>query len=181
MGFSCIRNTTDHYSTVANNIFAQHTSADIGINGSADDPVLTRFYHNTVDGAPYGIYVDQYSEVQILNSIISHHGTGISEGVGTDNLITVDDTLFHGNITADTEGDYGGPYSSGDPYYVDAGGGDYHIRANSAACDIGMDVGYSYDFENDPRPMPDVPGGNPYDAGADEFWWKIMLPVIQKE
>jgi hypothetical protein len=170
-------NIYPRFSYVFNNIIARHATADIYLSGSAANPVATRFHHNTVDGAPYGILAYQYAIVEVLNNIISHHATGIHQG-GPTNTIVVDSTLFHGNITADIDGVYdAGSLFYGDPYYVDSTHGDYHIQFNSAARDVAQGIGYAYDFEDDPRPMGSI---HQYDVGADEFWWKFYLPVLQK-
>ncbi len=68
-------NISPRFSYVSNNVIAQHSTSDVYITGSAADPLVTRFLHNTLDGAPYGIYVYQYSTVEILNSILSHIGS----------------------------------------------------------------------------------------------------------
>ena len=170
-------NIYPRFSYVCNNIIARHASADLHLSGSLANPVATRIHHNTIDGAPYGISVYQYTTVEVLNSIISHHSTGIHQGSPT-NTIVVDSTLFHGNITADIDGIYDvGTLFYGDPYYVDSTNGDYHIQFNSAARDVAQGIGYAFDFENDPRPMGSI---HQYDVGADEFWWKSYLPVLQK-
>jgi hypothetical protein len=67
---------------------------------------------------------------------------------------------------------------TGDPFFVNAPAGDYRIQADSAARDRVNSLGYAYDFEGDLRPMG--AGGTPYDVGADEFWWKVFLPLTIK-
>jgi hypothetical protein len=121
--------------------------------------------------------VYSYATLDILNCIISHNGYGINESTGTATTIMVGYTLFHGNASQ-CEGDCTMDHIfSGDPLYVNAAGGDYRIQSNSAARDVTLDAGLEVDFEGDPRPMGD---SNEYDVGADEFWWKLLLPLIQK-
>jgi hypothetical protein len=71
--------------------------------------------------------------------------------------------------------DWGGPGTIitgtqnywGDPAFVNPGGGDYHIRTESAALDAGVFAGVTDDLDGDARPLnparPDAP-----DLGADE-------------
>lgn len=52
---------------------------------------------------------------------------------------------------------------TGDPAFVGAGNGNYHVAAGSAAIDKGVPSGVAVDFDNQPRPV-----GAP-DLGADEY------------
>jgi hypothetical protein len=171
-------NNGGRFSQLVNNIIAHHASTNIYISGYSGLATTANLYHNTLDGAPYGIYLYQYTTIIVTHCIISHHpAIGIYKA-GTYNTVTVNYTLFHGN---GLDGDWDTlihPIPSGDPYYVDAAGGDYHIQSNSAARDQATSTGYTYDFESDVRPMG--AGSTPYDVGADEFWWKLYLPVILK-
>ncbi len=171
-------NISPRSSYVSNNIIAQHSTADIHITGSAADPLVTSFHHNTLDGAPYGIYAYQYATVEMTSNILSHHLSKAVHKAATGNTINAAYTLFHGN-TVDGDLDSNTSAFTGDPLFVDATAGDYRLQAASAARDKATFGGYSYDFEGDPRPMGS--GATPFDLGADEFWWKIMLPLITKE
>ncbi len=62
---------------------------------------------------------------------------------------------------------------SGDPDFVDPGGGDYHISATSAAHDAGIDAGIMTDIDSQVRPM-----GFGYDLGADEFGEAALSLVL---
>ena len=64
----------------------------------------------------------------------------------------------------------------GDPDFVDADAGNYHIGPGSAAIDRGVNAGVLRDIDNEPRL------GTP-DLGADEYWAPgalktIYLPLI---
>jgi hypothetical protein len=65
---------------------------------------------------------------------------------------------------------------SGDPGFVDAANGDYHLTAGSRARDAGIDVSVTADFENDARPF-----GNRTDIGADEYWPSLRLSAIPQD
>jgi len=61
-------------------------------------------------------------------------------------------------------GNRGTDWIEGDPQFVDAEAGDFHLRPGSPAIDTGSpDAAPSEDFEGDPRPC-----GKGYDIGADE-------------
>jgi hypothetical protein len=170
-------NEGSRVSTLINNIIARHATAEIYISGYSDRIAKADLYHNTLDGAPYGIYAYQYANVSLSNSILSHH---LSKGIRkaeSGNTVTVAYTLFHGN-TLDGDMDLVAFPLTGDPFFVNAPAGDYRIQADSAARDRVNSLGYAYDFEGDLRPMG--AGGTPYDVGADEFWWKVFLPLTIK-
>ncbi|MGB8252804.1 MAG: hypothetical protein WCF08_06285 [Anaerolineaceae bacterium] len=178
-GVSLNSNYSGEMSVLVNNVIAQNTNTNILMNGGATTSVTANLYYNTLDDAPYGISLMSNTYLSLTNSIVSHHSTaGIKKDPGGTNMaVYIADTLFHGNTS---DGDWNSNLRpiSGDPLYADTLSGDYHIQAISAARDTATNAGYAYDFENDPRPMGS--GATPYDVGADEFWWKIMLPMIIK-
>jgi hypothetical protein len=162
-------------STLSNNVIAHHSTANLYLSGYSDRVVHANLYHNTLDGAPYGIYAYQYSYLMLTNNILSGHLTKAVHKAATGNSIYASYTLFHAN-GLDGDLDLNISPFAGDPLFVDAAAGDYHIQADSAARDRANNIGYAVDFEGDPRPMGS--GSTPYDLGADEFWWKLHLPVI---
>jgi len=167
-------NEATRLSTLINNIIARHSTSDVYISGYSDKIARANLYHNTLDGAPYGIYAYQYSTISMNHSILSHH---LSKGIhkaASGNTINVAYTLFHGN-TVDGDMDLVAFPLTGDPDFINASAGDYRLQENSAARDRANSIGYAYDFEGDPRPMGS--SGTPYDLGADEFWWKVFLPL----
>jgi hypothetical protein len=141
-------------------------------------PANVKLYHNTLDGADYGIYMIENATVTVSNSILSNHAWALYKNpTGTNMLASNAQTLFH-------ENDNMGPWDlvlydlSGDPLYVDPLGGDYHIQVGSAAQNVVPSAGYFYDFEGDHRPCGLDPTS--FDVGADEFCSKLNFPVIRK-
>jgi hypothetical protein len=51
----------------------------------------------------------------------------------------------------------------------------YHLTRSSPAIDRGIAAGVLTDIDGDSRPM-----GSGYDLGADEFRFKVYLPLIRK-
>jgi hypothetical protein len=61
----------------------------------------------------------------------------------------------------------------GYPDFVAPDEGDYHIGPDSAAIDAGVNVGVNVDIDGQRRPS-----GAGYDIGADEFYFKVYLPLV---
>jgi len=98
------------------------------------------------------------------------HTIGIA--VIANNMATLDGILWFGNgtntsgtgfITVTNE-------ITGDPAFASDS---YHLTANSAAIDKGVDAGVTTDIDGDPRPT-----GHGYDLGADEF--PVRLAVTKQ-
>ena len=72
-----------------------------------------------------------------------------------------------------------GPHDvRGDPAFVNAAAGDYHIGAASVMAGRGSDVGVAEDIDGDARPAP--LDSSP-DIGADEIAQRrLYLPLIRK-
>ncbi len=66
----------------------------------------------------------------------------------------------------------------GDPAFLNASGGDYHIGLASVMAGRGSEIGVAEDIDGDPRPAPEAT--NP-DIGADEIsQGRLYLPLIRK-
>jgi len=73
-------------------------------------------------------------------------------------------TISH-NLFDGSEGIRGENWIEGDPQFVDAESGNFHLRPGSPAVDAGSpDAAPSQDYEGEPRPC-----GSGYDIGADEY------------
>jgi uncharacterized repeat protein (TIGR01451 family) len=172
-------------STLINNIVSDNFA---GISGSG----MTIFqdaqlWHTTLAGNTggdgSGIYVANSgasTHAAFTNTVMAQHSVGISVTAG--NTITVNGVLW--STTPITVSHETGAMVSvqnphtGDPAFVDSGGGDYHIGAASAAIDQGVPAGILTDIDGDTRPR-----GLGFDLGADEFWasmWYVYLPLVLK-
>jgi len=132
--------------------------------------------HNLGSAGGYGLQIAPGSFVTLLNTILVSHTVGISVGAGSSAILKGTlwgagvwandrDTLGEGSVLTGTVNVYG------DPAFVDASGGDYHIGPGSAAIDGGVDAGLGYDFDGEPRPR-----GVGYDIGADELGQPTPTP-----
>jgi hypothetical protein len=140
----------------------RHTTIARNTNTGADDSALY-----LTDESPVG----GQSEATLINTILVDHSTGIRVTAG--NTATVDAVLWY-NTPTTVDAQPGASVSlqneyTGDPAFAVDG---YHLTAGSAALDKGIDVGVNVDIDADPRPM--LAG---YDLGADEFVYKIYLPL----
>jgi len=158
--------------TLINNVVVQNRAAFVGagvyIEESSPDLRHTTVASNS-GGDGSGVYITgwsvPYSTASLTNTILVSHTVGIA--VTTASTATLEGTLWYGN-EQDTAG--GGAIVTGtvnvhgDPAFVDAQAGDYHIRHVSAAIDAGVDAGVTEDIDGDARPQ-----GAGYDIGADEF------------
>jgi uncharacterized repeat protein (TIGR01451 family) len=161
--------------TMVNTIVADNQAnrgGGIYVDGS------TRLLHNTIvgntsnDGS--GIYVamggpaedPSGNTVALTNTILAQHSVGIS--VTGSNTVTVNGILWHNvydnvsqspTATVSLQNQYWG-----NPAFVYPDGGDYHIDADSAAIDRGVDAVISTDIDGESRPI-----GASYDLGADEY------------
>jgi hypothetical protein len=52
----------------------------------------------------------------------------------------------------------------------------YHLRPDSPAIDVGIDVGVTSDVDGDSRPIGDFP-----DIGADEVRLRNFLPLVLRD
>jgi hypothetical protein len=119
--------------------------------------------------------------VTLTNNILVSHTVGITVGAGS--TATLEATLW-GTSTWANESDWGGTGAIvtgtagnniwGTPAFVDPGDSDYHLGPESAAIDRGLEIGVAEDIDGDPR------WGTP-DLGADEFVWKVFLPLVARD
>jgi hypothetical protein len=121
------------------------------------------------------------SVVTLTNNVLVSHTVGITVGAGS--TATLEATLW-GTGTWTNEADWGGAGVIvtgmaennvwGAPAFLAPGDGDYHLDPESAAIDRGVGAGVTEDIDGDPR------RGDP-DLGADEFVWKVFLPLVARD
>jgi hypothetical protein len=135
--------------------------------------------HTTIvgqgEGSHTGVYVIgsipgfDVSDVSLTNTLLVGWDQGIyASGVTT---VGLEATLWGSGVWANGADWAGGtPVSTGtvnvwgDPGFVDAAVGDYHLGPRSAAIDAGVDAGVPTDIDGDQRPR-----GCAADIGADEY------------
>lgn len=165
------------YLASRNAVLTNNVVADNHISGKGAGmyvmPFSPRMLHTTVarntGGDGSGVYVtnlgEYYNTIALTNTILVSHTVGIS--VTGNNTATLNGVLWH-----DTPITVSRSITSfvnvqnqhiGDPDFVDADSGDYHISPGSAAQDAGVDAGVAEDIDGDPRV-----DGRP-DIGADEL------------
>lgn len=121
-----------------------------------------------------GFWVQTYqggsSTAALTNTILVSHEVGI--WVSDNSTATLEATLWGAGPWAnDTDWDGPGTIVTGTvnvrgaPEFANAGEGDYHIGAGSAAIDAAVDAGVAVDIDDEPRPA----GAGP-DLGADEYF-----------
>jgi hypothetical protein len=167
--------------TLTNNLVADnHASTQGGglwLGGDAGSPSDGRLLHTTIadnGGNVPGVHVDAYTTLDFTNTIISGH-TMVGIAAAAHSTITLESTLWYAN-GGWTMGP--GTVSSannvtGDPAFRYSPGWDYHLSADSAAIDRGVDAGVDIDIDGSSRPQ-----GGGYDIGADEYIELIYLPLV---
>jgi hypothetical protein len=161
-----------------NNFISENEAvAGAGIRVRAASPVLK---HNTLANHTgtndEAVRVEEGADVLLTNTILASNTLGIR--VTEASTATLEATLWYDNGT-DTGG--AGTISTGavniwgDPTFVDAAAGDYHLVEGSPAIDAGVDAGVTTDIDGDMRPQ-----GTGYDIGADEYAvsYPIYLPLV---
>jgi hypothetical protein len=170
---------------LANNIIAKNPAGGVFVRGSASNPLAGSLVNNTIaqngkEGVYAGWFNSGYSRLTLTNNIIVSHSIGIFAYPDLNpNVVTATHTLFFGNDddTAGATITSTEAINDSKPLFVDSGGRDYHLRANSPAVDAGISVPWlTTDIDGDARPWP---AGGYYDIGADEVYWRrIYLPQV---
>ena len=170
-------NLDDTGATLTNNLIADNRAGTAGsglyIYGSSPQVLHTTIVRNA-GGDGSGVYVTNYgqyafSTVALTNIILVSHTVGITVTAG--NTVTLQGTVWGSGAWANQR-DWGGAGRVitgavniwGNPAFVDARAGDYHIGSTSAARDAGVDSGVHQDMDGQMRPMDQG-----YDIGADEY------------
>jgi parallel beta-helix repeat protein len=151
---------------LTNNVVANNRTSGDGSGVYVVGPA--NLVHTTIvsnSGGDSGIHVARYAKgtVALTNTILVSHSVGISVTEG--NTVTINGILWHktpitisqattATVTVQNQ-------HVGDPVFAPDG---YHLMADSAAIDRGVDTDVTTDVDGDIRPQ----GANP-DLGADEY------------
>jgi hypothetical protein len=171
----------DAMARLTNTVIVQNRvsqGAGLVVEGSIVHALQTTIVSNTALNSPTsGVlatrdYGANPSTIWLTNTLLATHTIGISATAGC--TATLNGTLWFGSQI-----DHAGNVSTAHDVHGDpALAADlYHLTAASQnAIDHGVDSGVPIDIDGDPRPM-----GNGYDLGADEFGFRIYLPLILRQ
>jgi hypothetical protein len=172
--------------TLVNSVIANNR-ADIAGGGLYIEDSSLRSLHATiarnVGGDGSGVYVTgyhpgQHSSAALTNTILVSHTIGIYVTNGS--TATLEATFWGSGAWANIADTVGAVISTtnvtGNPMFVNPNAGDYHIGSTSQAIDMGVNAGITVDIDGESRPA-----GSSYDIGADEFWWKVYLPLVLRQ
>ena len=148
-------------SATLRNIIVTRAAAGIHIEGPSTAAALT---HCTIAGnAGFGVRILQSASARIINTIAAGNPQGDLFSDGTAPSVIVGNSLVGSGAPAGSDGNL-----EGDPRFVNAGSGDYHLAKLSPAIDAGspaeaglpaLDAGglsRSLDGNGDGTPIPDM-------------------------
>ncbi|MDW7754819.1 MAG: right-handed parallel beta-helix repeat-containing protein [Brevefilum sp.] len=147
-------------------------STNIYLKGDPSSPPKgIKIVFNTIAAADCGIEVGDNSSVDIAANIFTELTVPIL--LSQINVTaTIDQNLFYSNIKSHS----GNNPILEDPKLVDVANGDFHLLPGSGAIDRISGADFDEDIDGDTRPFG--LSSTPYDVGADEFRYKIFLPLI---
>lgn len=188
----------DDYLTVNNSIVSSNdaagangTGAQLYINFSSVSQNPARVIHSTIADYTQNPHVGLYfngptsgDTLWVGNTIIANHVAGINN-VNATGFARARYVLFYGNGQDQLSpgstafpGNDNTTFVLGDPMFVNAPNGDYHILPGSAAYNSGgneAEIILPTDIDGDPRPL-----FTEYDIGADELNYPVYLPMVIK-
>jgi hypothetical protein len=156
--------------TVVAENWAGGNGAALHVSDAFANLLHTTMVHNTGGGGS-GIHLHKelslYTAVALTNTILVSHTVGIR--ADEDTTATLNATLWHANATDWSGNVFHTNDYSGNPAFAADG---YHLTANSAAVDLGIDAGVEDDIDRESRAI-----GRP-DLGADEWGTRVYLPLV---
>jgi CSLREA domain-containing protein len=152
---------------LTNLLLVENTAADDGqaIYLTGLGPALTHnLIHTTIAGperqAGTAVYTSAAGTLNIANSIIANHDTGLER---TDGTVNENYNLFYDNETDRTGVSAGANSFNANPLFVNPAG-DYRIKPGSPAAGAGTSASVTQDYFNTPRPQ-----GAGFDIGYHEL------------
>ena len=140
--------------TFRNNVFCEQRSRIFGgMNEWMQD---TQVYHNTFYGNRSDIFDGSGANLKVMNNIFFRN-----DGVVYNGAAERSNNLYGDKVP---EGDEPGAVC-GDPRFVDAVNGEFHLRADSPAVDHGAKTPVSFDFSGKARPIGKAPDIGPFESG----------------
>jgi parallel beta-helix repeat protein len=161
---------------IVNNVIAGNGNEGIYLYKTSTMVVNNTIVDNGLTGHEEGILIGGDVIPTIVNNIVVSHAVGIRSQASVTPVVDYNDVW--NNREANYSGVVTGTHDiSTDPQFVDAAGGDYHLRNGSPCIDAGTTVSWlTTDLDSDSRPR-----GVHYDIGADEFWPQtIYLPLLER-
>lgn len=158
--------------TGANNMVVDNASCGAGVYLTSGELIANHW--TVVNNGEYGVIADlgidiDRGSVTVRKSILASHRSGLC-GAGA----SARQTLFYDVEHPCMAGASCVNNLFGDPKFVNAEAGDYHITADSAAVDQGYSVDTADDIDGDARPV-----GTAADIGADEISpERTYLPLV---
>jgi hypothetical protein len=160
-----------------------------GVSGAS-----AQIIHTTISGSSgtvSAIYAPNYT-VGITNSIIDGYAVGIETSSSSVAAASEDYNLFNVAAKYGVSGTVTGGTNSltGNPGFVDAAAGDYHLLAGSPAIDYGLDMGITSDLDGRERPSGIAPDMGAYEvespyssfsvriAGASPVYFPTLTEVL---
>jgi len=173
-------------STVTNCIFTSNSAGGYGggmYNGNSS-PTVTNciLWGNYSGNSGGGMYNNWSSSPTVTNCILwgnaaASGGNRIYNEAGSVPVISYCDIVncFYSGSWATSLGVDGGGNIDGDPLFVDAAGGDFHLQETSPCINAGDNIAPSLpvtDFEGDPRIIYGI-----VDIGADEVAGDVLISL----
>jgi uncharacterized repeat protein (TIGR01451 family) len=170
---------------LTNNIVADSEANIAGSGMYIVTNCFPQLLHNTiarnVGGNGSGIHVSGDSSAALLNTILVSQTVGINVAAGSSATLQASlwgtGTWANGTDWAGQGSIVTGTINIWDyPAFVDPDMGDYHIGADSAATDSGVNAGVAADIDGEARPA-----GAGYDIGADELYLAGLIITKQAD